>query len=456
MKLTIIGGAGARVPLVTNGLLRFHNDLVTDELALFDIDEDRSRVVADISAAMAKRFQTPLRITRHSSLESALEGATFVLSSIRVGGTPGRILDETIALENGTLGQETVGAGGFSLALRTIRPMVEYAEKVADLAPDAWLINFTNPVGIISQAMLEAGVGDRCIGVCDTPREQFDHLAKALDFPLEGGHFDYLGLNHLGWIRSILVNGEDRIGDLLRSDANLEKVYKIPFFEKGFLRELGLFPTEYLYFYYSPRQAYRATLASGSTRGQLVQKLERDMMKLVTEAGNDVDAVLLAYDRYLAARNATYMAVETGGVVGDGQIAEARDELYQSAAGYEKIAIDVMRAIRQNRPTVIPLDVANRGSILDLDTLDAVEVSCLVDANGAHPLATGSLPDPVRGLVNQVKEYERLTVKASLQGSADLAVEALMANPIIQGRSQAQMIVDSYRKAHSPHLDYLV
>ncbi len=454
MKVTVIGGAGARVPLLTSGFLQFHGDLGISELSLWDIDGQKRRAAARICRAMAQRHGRPLQVALPDGLEEALEGASFVISSIRVGGTRGRVLDETIALEHGTLGQETVGAGGFGLALRTVPVMVSYAREVSRHAPAAWLLNFSNPVGIVSQALIAAGVGARAVGICDTPREQFESLAHALEVPLQDAFFDYVGLNHLGWVRRVLVDGRDRIAELLaRPDA--AAVYRMPFFESSFLQELGLFPTEYLYFYYSPQRALRETRSGGRTRGQLVQRLEEELAAEVAGHPDEPEKILQAYDTYLARRNASYMAIETGGEVSRNRIEEAREHLYRSSAGYDRIAIDVMRAIRANRPTVMPVDVANQGALADLEASDAVELPCVIDCNGPRPLSAGRLPEAVRELVGRVKEYERLTVRAALECSAARAEIALAANPILEGRPQARAILDGYRAAHRPYLDYL-
>lgn len=455
MKVTIIGGAGARVPLLTNGMLRFDRQLKTSQLALWDIDREKRQTTARICQAMVDRHGKNLAVTQPDSLQEALEGATFVISSIRVGGIAGRIKDETIALRHASLGQETVGAGGFCLALRTIPAMVEYARQVGRFAPDAWLLNFTNPVGIIAQAMNQTGTGDRAIGICDTPREQFEHLAHALEVGLDDAFFDYLGLNHLGWVRGIIVDGRDRMPELLKSPEKLSKVYRLPLFSADFLQRLRLFPTEYLYYYYSPDEARRQTAAGGGTRGELISGLERELARALQSGPDRVEAVLEAYDRYLAHRNASYMAVETGRSIDEEQIARARESLYASSAGYDRIAIDVMRAIRGHSPTVMPVDVANHGAIADFQPEDAVEAPCVIDANGARPLACGRLPEQVRDLALRVKEYERLTVRAALQGSMKIAEDALAANPILGSRTQARAILQDYRAAHTPHLDFL-
>ncbi len=455
MKLTIIGGAGVRVPLVTNGLFRDDTAVTVDELSLFDSDPQRGATIARIAAAMARRAGGSLLVSQPRTLEEALEGASFVLSSIRVGGIAGRVQDERIALEHGLPGQETVGPGGFALALRTIPVLVDYARRVAELAPQAWLINFTNPVGIMAEAFIREGVSARCIGVCDTPREQFLHVAEALGVPLERASFEYFGLNHLGWIRSVLVDGRDVLPGLLASDEALDNAYPTPLFSKSFLRSLELLPTEYLYYYYSTQQAYRRTAAAGNTRGRLIQELESRLMRSVDEAGSDETEILGAYDLYLASRNASYMAIETGEPFEAGAIEAARDKLYQSAAGYERIALDVMSAIHNNETTIMPVDVANQGAIRDLDPETAVEVPCAIDSNGARPMAAGRLPEQVRELLLQVKEFERLTVDAAQQGTRSLAIEALTANPLVEQRELAERLVDAYRSAHSHWLGYL-
>ena len=455
MKLAIIGGAGIRVPLVTNGLFRDDAAVTVDELALFDTDLERRKTIAQIAGAMARRAGGSLRVSQPRTLEEALEGALFVLSSIRVGGTAGRVQDERVALEHGLPGQETVGPGGFALALRTIPVLVDYARRVAELAPRAWMINFTNPVGIMAEAFIRAGVSDRCIGVCDTPREQFAHIAEALGIPPDKASFDYFGLNHLGWIRSVFVDGRDRLPELLGSDEAIAEAYPAPLFSKSFLRSLGLLPTEYLFYYYSTHEAYLKTAASGNTRGGLIQQLDNRLMRSVAEAGGDENKILDAYELYLASRNASYMAIETGEPLEECAVETAREELYQGAAGYERIALDVMSAIRNNELKVMPVDVANQGAIQDFDPQTAVEVPCAIDSNGARPMAAGCLPEQVRGLALQVKEFERMTVDAALQGSRSLAIDALTANPLVKQRELAERLVDAYRGAHTHWLDYL-
>lgn len=454
MKVTILGGAGTRVPLIVLGLLRFHEELPTEEVALWDVNPEREPVVARICWALTQRYQIPLKILPARSAEEALEGAAFVISSIRVGGAASRIADEAVALAHGTFGQETVGAGGWAMALRTIPPMMDYVRAVQRLAPQAWLLNFTNPVGIVLQALLATG-SERVIGVCDTPRELFESLARELKIESGKAFFDYFGLNHLGWVRRVLVEGRDLLAPLFEQPERLAHLYPVPLFEPRFLQQLRLLPTEYLYFYYRAEEAARTIRRQATTRGQMVGEQERWLFAQLGQDTSDPEKILSAYESYLARRTATYLHLETGVPSSEGEIEKARRELYTRAAGYERVAVDIMRAVRSYRATVMPVDVANAGSIDELSAEDAVEVPCLIDSNGARPLAVGSIPGAVRSLLLQVKDYERLTAQAALEGSAARAVQALAANPLIRDRAQAEKLAAEYRRVHRPWLDYL-
>ncbi len=455
MKVTILGGAGTRVPLIVLGLLRSHDELGTDEVVLWDVTHEREPIIARICWALTQRYQVPLNIRTARSVDEALEGADFVICSIRVGGAASRIADEKVALAHGTLGQETVGAGGWAMALRSIPPMLAYARAAERLAPNAWLLNFTNPVGIVLQALLASGCR-RVIGVCDTPRELFEWVARELGIDSSKAFFDYFGLNHLGWLRSVLMSGKDLLKPLFLQPERLARLYPVPLFDAGFLKNLDLLPTEYVYFYYAADKAAEMLRRGTTTRGQVVAEQEE---ALFTELGRDTsdrDKILSAYETYLARRNATYFHLETGAPLTEQDVENARHELYERAAGYERIALDVMRAIWRQQPAVFPVNVANAGSMDELDARDAVEVPCVIDGNGARPLAVGTLPAAVRSLLLGTKEYERLTAEAALEGSASRAVAALAANPLIRNRDLAQKLAADCLRVHSTWLDYLL
>lgn len=429
MKIAVIGGASVRTPLLVNGL--FQSDLPIEEVALFDIDQERLSIIGALAGSYAPAVRP------YADASACVAGAAFVILSIRAGGTEARARDEAIALAHGIAGQETTGPAGFAMAMRAAPRAIEYGELVARVAPRAWLINFTNPVGIVTQAIAD-GSDTRVIGICDTPTELFEEAAHALDLPVSRCFFDYFGLNHLGWLRDVIYNGTRHLSRIWDRPECLARVYRTKLFEPEFLRELRLLPTEYLYFYYSPRAAFENTRRAGKTRGQAIAALNA---QLFTDLAGSPARAQAVYEAYLDARSAGYMQIESGGAKPPRSTASGeRGEL----SGYDRIAVGVIRAIHFNTNAVIPLNVRNRGSIPVLQDEDVVEVPCVVNANGAHPLAVGGVPAAVRGLLERVKQYERLTVRAAAAESADHAVAALTANPLVPSREAAASLVQAF------------
>jgi 6-phospho-beta-glucosidase len=431
MKIAVIGGAGVRTPLLVKGLTS--SDLPIDEIALFDLNPDR----LDIIASLARSYARSVRTFPTASL--CVADADFVFLSIRAGGIDARARDEASAIALGVAGQETIGPAGFAMAMRNIPPAVEYARLVAGLAPRAWIVNFTNPVGIVTQAMTEDG-HPRVIGICDTPTELFADVARLLDLPHDRCFFDYFGLNHLGWLREVFVDGAPQLPRLWDNDPLLERVYRAPLFGARFLRQLRLLPTEYLFFYYSPRDALANLRAAGRTRGRDIAELNERLFRDLATAGSSARHV---YETYLQQRSAGYLRLEAGDSV------PARPEPVEGRAsglaGYDRIALAVVRAIHFNSNAVMPLNVSNKGTLRGLADTDIVEVPCVVGANGAHPLAVEPMPDDVRELVVRVKEYERFTVDAASAPSMDAVVRALSLNPLVGTHALARRLVDSMR-----------
>jgi len=427
MKLAIIGGAGVRTPLLVNGLTR--SDLPIAHIALYDVDQARLEIIA----ALARNVSGRIRLTTSSSSAEAIEGADFVFISIRVGGIASRARDEATALDLGLVGQETVGPAGFAMAMRTVPRVVGYAREVTELAPSAWIVNFTNPVGIITQAVRTA-TGARIIGICDTPTETYEEVCHALDIPSSESFVDYFGLNHLGWVREVYHRGHPQLHRLWAEPERLARVYRTPLFPLDFLRELRLLPTEYVYFYYSAERAIANTRLAGNSRGQVIERLNAQLMDDLTKAARDPVEI---YEAYIAARDAGYMQIESGS-----SVPRAKSP-WAEVTGYDRIALNTVRAIRFNTGAIIPLDVDNRGNIPDLADDDVVEVPCVVNANGARPLHVGRVPNQVRSLLQQVKEYERLTVTAALTGNPALARRALASNPLVPTADVADMLLSS-------------
>jgi 6-phospho-beta-glucosidase len=425
MKIAVIGGAGVRTPLLVKGLTR--SDLPIEEIALFDLNPDR----LDAIAALARSYARSVRTFPTASL--CVADADFVFLSIRAGGIDARARDEASAIALGVIGQETIGPAGFAMAMRNVPPAVEYARLVAGLAPRAWIINFTNPVGIVTQAMTQDGHA-RVIGICDTPTELFATVVRLLHLPHDRCFFDYFGLNHLGWLREVYVDGEPELSRLWDNDPLLERVYRPQLFDALFLRQLRLLPTEYLFFYYRPRDALANLRAAGRTRGRDIAALNERLFRDLATAGSSARQV---YETYLEQRSAGYLRLEAGESGG----ADMSDT--SGLAGYDKIALAVVRAIHFNSNAVMPLNVLNKGTLRGLADADIVEVPCVVGANGAHPLAVEPMPDDVRELVVRVKEYERFTVDAASAPSMDAVVRALSLNPLVGTHALARRLVDS-------------
>lgn len=431
MKLAIIGGAGVRTPLLVHGLTR--SDVPITSVSLFDPDGDRLAVIAPLAA----RLSGGPGVSAASSLEACLEGASCVFTSIRVGGIEGRARDEQVSLDHGIVGQETVGPGGFAMAMRTIPYIVRYARAVERYAPDAWMINFTNPVGIVTQAVRTA-TGARIIGICDTPTELFEEIAHALGLPSAECAFDYFGLNHLGWVREVYHQGRPQLARLFEDPARLASVYRTPLFETRFLRELRLLPTEYVYYYYRSKEALENLKRAGSSRGRVIQALNEQLFRDLAAPGADTVAV---YEAYLAARNAGYMQIESGGGT------SRSPTPWADVTGYDKIALSVLRAMHRGSNAIIPLNVTNEGNMPELEAGDVVEVPCVVNQNGAKALHVGAVPANVRDLLVRVKDYERRTVAAALSGSQADALAALASNPLVADEALAARLLGALTPA---------
>ena len=266
-KVSVIGGGGLRTPLLVHGLLRAQALLNIGELQLYDVDQSRAELMASLGREIAKNLKVQLKIAAVDSIERATEGSDFVLSSLRIGGMAARARDERIAIAEGLTGQETTGPGGVAMALRTIPVALRHARIVERVAPQAWFINFTNPAGLITQA-LQQHTKLRVIGICDTPAELFHRIADALHQPASEVHCEYAGLNHLGWVRRVTVRGEDVTARLLGDEQALRQLYHADLFDPLLIQVLNLIPSEYLFFYYSQRKAYRNQLRAGASRGE--------------------------------------------------------------------------------------------------------------------------------------------------------------------------------------------
>ncbi len=450
-KVTIIGGGGVRTPLLIYGLAQSQSLLQVSEVALFDTDLARVDIMARLGREILRQFSDGFEIRTVPRLEEAARGADFVLNSVRVGGISARARDERIAIEHGLAGQETTGPGGTAMALRTLPITLAHARMIEDVAPRAWFINFTNPAGLITQALTQ-NTALRIIGICDTPTELFHRIAAVLHEPYGEMAFDYAGLNHLGWIRRVRLRGEDVTERLLNDAGLLRQLYPDGLFDPALIQTLRLIPTEYLFFYYSQRKAHENQLRAGATRGEELQKLNAALFQELDK--KDGTEALAKYREYLMRRNESYMALEAqaGSAFA---VQRGQSDPFETATGYHRIALEVMSGLVSERAREVVINVPNQGAIEDLESDDVVEVPCDLDSTGARPRRIGCLPDSVRGLVQSVKAYERTTIRAALSGSRALAGLAMLEYPIIGQWELAINVLCSLCESDPQWLGYL-
>ncbi|UNO42064.1 6-phospho-beta-glucosidase [Streptomyces sp. MST-110588] len=452
MRLTILGGGGFRVPLVYRAVLDDPARTVS-EVTLYDTDARRAGVIAAVLERLAQGRTDPVPVRVADGLDEALRGAGFVFCAIRVGGTAGRVRDERIPLDEGVLGQETVGAGGVLYGLRTIPVALEIAERVAALAPDAWVINFTNPAGMVTEAMAQV-LGERVIGICDSPAGLVRHVARAAgagsadlsDGPAAGGTgpggrpapgtvtYDYVGLNHLGWLRSFTLDGRDLLPGLLADDRALASFEAGRLFGADWLRALGAIPNEYLHYYYFRRETLRAVQEARQTRGAF---LDRQQGAFFTEAAAAPDQALELWERTRREREETYMADarEAGG-------GWQREECDLEGGGYDRVALALMHAIAQDRRGRLILNVRNGATVPQLAPDAIIETVCEVSAHGPRPLPCAPLREDQLGLMLQVKAVERATVEAATFKDRHAALRALALHPLVDSPAVAARILE--------------
>ena len=462
MKLAILGGGGVRMPAFVRAVLAGGANLF-DEISLFEPDPVRRQTTARLAVEVADALGHPGVVRVTPDPEEAFTDASFVFSAIRVGGDQGRVVDEEVALRRGLVGQETTGPGGAAMALRTIPVVLSYCDSLARCSPDAVLINFTNPAGIITQALSLHGAV-RAVGVCDTPSGALERLGDFLGAKREAVSFQYSGLNHLGWVTSFSVDGEERIGEVIERYEELQHFdHRFAAFDAAMVRRVGAIPTEYVFYYYDPHRYVQGVARAGSSRGQDVLRLNEELLGGIGRSfeKGDVEDAWSTYSLLMGVRRDTYMRTDTEG---DNHQASARSHrLAEGPAtidettmgGYEGVALRVIAGLTSWRPAEVIVNTRNGSAVPFLDADDVVEVPALVDGGGLHPLAGGELPRSARGLVTEVKEYERTLVEAAVSGDAGLAELALSLHPLVPGISVARELLDEYRERHGAYLAYL-
>jgi 6-phospho-beta-glucosidase len=416
VKIAVVGGGSTYTPELIEGFARRAGVLAVDELVLHDISADRLDVVGGLARRILARQAFPGRLVTTTSLESAVDGAAAVLVQLRVGGQQARLVDETLPGRFGLLGQETTGPGGFAKALRTVPVVLGIADTVAKLAqPDAWIVDFTNPVGIVTRALLDSG--HRAIGLCNSAIGFQRRLATTFGVTPDRVRLDHAGLNHLTWIRQVLVDGVDRLPELLRSDA-VGEVAADTGLPPDLLRTLNAVPSYYLHYFYCTDEAVRAQ-ATGPQRAEEVLEIERTLLAMYADPALDHKPELL----------------------------EKRGGAY-----YSEAAAALVTSLLTGDGAHHYVDVRNEGTMAGLPDDAVVEVPALVDTAGPHPVRVAPLAPEMLGLVQAVTAYEVLTIEAARTGDRGTALRALVANPLVRQWDVAVPLLDALLDANRPYL----
>lgn len=432
LRVSILGGGSAYTPGLVEGFIRLKERIPLERLVLMDVDPDKLTTVGTLVKEMLE-VEMPGVVELTQNRSEAILGMDFILCQIRVGGLPARHLDESIPISLGVIGQETTGPGGFSMALRTIPVMVEVARDIERLNPEAWLINYTNPTGLVAEA-INRTCPIKEISICDEPMILQEALAGFVGVPPESLFMDYFGLNHLGWARRVLLRGDDILPVLRQTmedspSEDIERVFGANVMSDPkarmelrntlrIFRDTGLLPSPYLQYYCFKDEMVRFQKESGKTRAEEVMELEK--------------TILADFEQVTAGRK--------------------KLELKRGGKWHADMMIGLLGAIAGDSRSLYIVNVPNRGSMPELAFDKIVEVPAVVDAGGAHPLAAGIMPAGVRGLIQAVAAYEELTVKAALTGSRRDALDALSCHPLVASRELARNLLDEYLKAHAAYL----
>lgn len=418
MKMTVIGGGSSYTPELVEGLIARHASLPMAELALVDVEAGREKV--EIIAALSRRMLDrngleAVKVSVHFDADDAIRGSSFVLTQLRVGQLPARAADERLGLSHKLLGQETTGVGGFAKALRTIPVMLDIARRVERLAPDAWIINFTNPAGIVTEAVSRHSKA-KIIGLCNVPVTMHHMIADMLKLPYGDVSLRFAGLNHMVWVHQVLAAGRDATDEVIEmlcdgEQLSMNNIKAIPW-PPELLRALRAIPCPYHRYFWQTRTMLEDELAdadSKGTRAEQVMKVEASLFKLYADPNLD----------------------------------KKPEELSQRGGSfYSEVAVQLINALHNNLGIEMVVNTANNGAIQGLPDDAVIETNCLIDALGAHPLAFGKLPPLMNGLTQQVKDFERLTIDAAVHGDKQKALLALVANPLVADVNLASALVD--------------
>ncbi len=421
LNIAVIGAGSTYTPEMVEGFLRRSDSLPVAELRLMDIDPGKLGIVGGLSRRMLAAAGHPARLIETTELDAALAGADFVLAQLRVGGLEARISDEKIPLRHGLIGQETTGIGGFFNALRTIPVVLGIARRMEALCPGAFLLNFANPSGLVTEAVLKNS-SVRAIGLCNVPYNMLKESRKRVPDGLGEPEITYLGLNHLSWITSVRAGGHDWLAEQLSDRGDVYRPANVPNFgfEPDLLSCLGVEPSVYLGYFYYREKVLAKLRAESQSRGEVCKRIEAELLELY---------------RQPELREKPALLEQRGG------------------AYYSEVAVSLIDAIANDRGEIHVAGVRNGGALEFMEADDVVELSCLVDAEGCHPRPLPCFGDGhIIGLMRQVKVYERFAVEAAVRSDRGAAMRALLAHPLVGDWNLAKGCFEEMLEANRPYL----
>jgi 6-phospho-beta-glucosidase len=427
-----------RVPRLVHGLVDPARGLPIEEIHLYDTDVPRAEAMALLCRELAREARAEVRIEVAQSLDR-LPAVDHILTAIRPGGDHGRARDEAVCRSVGLLGQETTGAAGFFMILRTVRPLLEAVSAALARSPDAWVLNFTNPAGVMTEALARAGA-ERVVGICDTPSHLVEELAPALGLAADRLVPSYTGLNHMGFFTGLAdESGTDRLPEILARYEELSRAVRpLSYFPADWVRALGCLPVEYVHYYHDRAGTLQRQAAAAHGRGAQIESLNLGLWQALASFLPDNPPLALAVWReQMATRSATYMRAETGSPV----LREVTAASYFTREGYEAVAIAVLQALAGEGERTLVLDAPARGAVAWAPPEEVFELSFRIGADGLVPAPGPALGGDALALLQSVKAYERLALQAALEPGEEAMVAALVAHPLVGGAERAHAVL---------------
>lgn len=451
MKITVIGGGGVRSMFLAKSISQKAKELMIDELCFMDNNEEKLKIYGSMAKKVANTICPSLSFSLTADAVEAVKDADYVITTIRVGEDFMRAKDERIALSLGVLGQETTGAAGFSFAMRSIPALASYCELIRKHSkPDVKVFNFTNPAGVVSQALRDMGY-DFTFGICDAPTGMLRSFAELLGVEPERMQGLVYGLNHLSFFKDITLDGESVLESLMDNDEAYKKT-DMRYFEKELVKDRGCILNEYLYYFYYREKAVENILAAKETRGEQIARINKNMTEELSGMNieESFDECLKIFEKWYSVRENSYMASESGFSKGT----EYKFNMFSpDEGGYAGVALSYIKLALKNEKGKMIMCIPNEGAIEGLDSSDVVEITCDVDRGSCVPCPIGKIDEQNLLLIKNVKLYEKLASLAIRTRSKRTAVQALTVHPLVNSYSLAKELVEKYIEHNKEYCD---